>query len=770
MDGADLSDGFQRLDVNDGSGGSPSEHEDSPTRPASDYTDITERFFNESCSLLIGQLVQDPNFTLLDAIMDPKMDSGLMPAITEEHFNMAWHNGSSLGQTVFICLYVDNLLQNAPRSLEKAIFTATPPAGQTELDVVLLKVLRAYCLGVVKCCGLVNWTILSQFTLEEEDFVTQTYDIALLDVISADALCRELAITSSLFVESEHTKDLPEDIRRAIVDRIDHRISMLRAFSLTVEDYNKYKENPLPPWEECSRLTDVITETTSLGKPVVEAFSTYVQRKLATTVPPRPEIQLPFDEATKNLKRTCKDMSEIVNILHYISPANTMNFLMRFTTRRITPSTYVRCSLQCLLVQNWMVVGKIHIKEYIMDDIRELTCPIPELFDPLNDAAEAPQSAEYNISRRKDWFLEKAMNLILGLFQRLCMNRPRVRRSLCHALVEFDTFQSSAEKIDSDLRQFTNEPPLLGLDSEDEETFQYPLSSWVFHYKLKIMELVVLLGFELEIYQPYEYAGMYWQVQQYIRSHLQHLERIKMHVIPRSASRGGNVPGEGAGAGGETEEYKSQRVKTANFLSYLLLETSAMHDLVSALLNTHRLTLSLGLVLPPPQPYSTPELRFLLRMKPFRSLSVPEPFEWESSPWEFFQRNEMPDPEDGEARGVWLGDIKDTLDEATQFVADARKHYDLLARMRLEVCRAELCEEMHRTNIKDTLRSCIATSIAISELAKIVAEEEEEKGPGEGKGKKAVDETTAPKKKYKVTIDTAKYHSWFPVPVVAQVE
>lgn len=31
---------------------------------------------------------------------------------------------------------------------------------------------------------------------------------------------------------------------------------------------------------------------------------------------------------------------------------------------------------------------------------------------------------------------------MLSLFQKLCMNRPRLRRMLCHALLEWDAFQT----------------------------------------------------------------------------------------------------------------------------------------------------------------------------------------------------------------------------------------------------------------------------------------------------------------------------------------
>ena len=78
---------------------------------------------------------------------------------------MAWHTGSSLSQTVLISLYIDKLLENSPHTLEQAVFKSPPP-GLPQHDEVLLSVLRAYCLGVVKCCGVVNIRIKSQYLPE----------------------------------------------------------------------------------------------------------------------------------------------------------------------------------------------------------------------------------------------------------------------------------------------------------------------------------------------------------------------------------------------------------------------------------------------------------------------------------------------------------------------------------------------------------------------------------------------------------------------------
>jgi len=59
----------------------------------------------------------------------------------------------------------------------------------------------------------------------------------------------------------------------------------------------------------------------------------------------------------------------------------------------------------------------------------------------------------------------------------------------------------------------TNERPLLSSQEPGaEELWSFPLSSWVYYHKLRQLEWIVQLGFELHIYQDSELAGMYWSV------------------------------------------------------------------------------------------------------------------------------------------------------------------------------------------------------------------------------------------------------------------
>ena len=78
----------------------------------------------------------------------------------------------------------------------------------------------------------------------------------------------------------------------------------------------------------------------------------------------------------------------------------------------------------------------------------------------------------------------------------------------------FATFETTdsdqAENLDVELREYTKETPIVDAQTSSEELWCFPLSSWAYHTKLRQMEWIVQLGFELDIYQPDELAGMYW--------------------------------------------------------------------------------------------------------------------------------------------------------------------------------------------------------------------------------------------------------------------
>lgn len=65
---------------------------------------------------------------------------------------------------------------------------------------------------------------------------------------------------------------------------------------------------------------DLIHSSITLGKPVEEAFSDKIQRRLASTVPPRPIIKISPDDAISYLRRICQDAMDLQGFLNYTVP------------------------------------------------------------------------------------------------------------------------------------------------------------------------------------------------------------------------------------------------------------------------------------------------------------------------------------------------------------------------------------------------------------------------------------------------------------------
>jgi hypothetical protein len=113
-------------------------------------------------------------------------------------------------------------------------------------------------------------------------------------------------------------------------------------------------------WEELSKFLPELKSSSKLGKSVSNAFSVKIQRKLASTVPPRPIVQVSQEAAYDHFERLCRDAALVVEVLKYYDSHSLMvgcihhyvsRMLMRY--RRLFSSfkhinhshqsTFVRC-------------------------------------------------------------------------------------------------------------------------------------------------------------------------------------------------------------------------------------------------------------------------------------------------------------------------------------------------------------------------------------------------------------------------------------------
>jgi N-alpha-acetyltransferase 35, NatC auxiliary subunit len=423
-----------------------------------------------------------------------------------------------------------------------------------------------------------------------------------------------------------------------------------------------------------------------------------------------------------------------------------------FMSHKPLPSVYVRALAQSLLVHDDKIVSKQTLKDFVISDIESLVLPNDLLFDTNNGERQKRSDESQRLHKLVEEFISRCSQPYLNYFRTSCLNRCRVRRTLCHACVEWDNLQAEAEELDGDLRIFTKEEDVEYVPSMPR-TYSYPLSSWAYHYKLLQIERTVQMGFELSIYAPDELCGMYWYLSHVCATHLSQLDR--MSFFAEKHGRSATSP-----SGISALDQRTRVDKTLQRLFRSFGRLKATEALARALHGLYAILIRNGLVTKPIRPYSSNRLRHELRMKPFLPLTVPEPVDFD----EFERASSMRDATDLEI-----------LDDATGAVAEARKSWEAVLkanwvgeafgmRVKHEGEQSAIMSSARTTlegewtgNVKNVLRACIATSIALGTLGKIL--------------RKAPRQTGA-LKDLKIRIlrpgDKDCYHDWWLVPTITE--
>ncbi|KAL8670100.1 MAG: hypothetical protein Q9168_005345 [Polycauliona sp. 1 TL-2023] len=654
--------------------------------------------------------------------MDPKMDSGFLAAgeTLEDEFDvlkellpeeivglmdqilrheMAWHMGHPLSQSLFTSYHIDRLLWPEPKSLQEASFDRRESGtGNRMLHVVF----RAYCLALIKCCDHVHTRIRAEHYYEEEDFVSNLYNRELLSNIETDRI--QLLLHEAIRF-TEQQPNLDKALRHAILVRLTLRRHLLKAMEL---DLNLDKDNRIQLWKDCGDLLPGIHQTQRLGTLVREAFSVKLQRKLTSNVPPRPMVDTTFEEAHAFLAKLCRDAADVYQVLDYHGCSNLLTFTYVFQSRKPQPAVYIRCLLQSLIFHDMKVLGKVTITTLIYDDLAELVLPADVLLSPANGNVEAPHDPRFQMAKEMSGFVLRIGDPFLDIFRALCMNRSRTRRMLCHLVLEWESVQIEAENLDVELRKHTGEKPIRDGDQAATEIWSFPLSSWAYYYKLRQMEWIVQLGFELGIYQNDELSPMYWHLSHVVGAEIQHVERIQTFVTRRFR---------------QSKSWSARQRHSFGqcfaFLEVRLTEISATQWFAVSLSKLYTALSHCNLLPSRPQslPYSTPELRHVLRMRPFMQLSMPEV----PSYAELTAATSIMPGDEGSEKQSWAeGRSLSILDIAEEASKVARKEWEGLSKMDTQAAGCINCADWWSKSVKDVVRACIMCSIAISTTKKAV--------------------------------------------------
>ncbi|KAL4917166.1 Mak10 subunit, NatC N-terminal acetyltransferase-domain-containing protein [Aspergillus aurantiobrunneus] len=686
--------------------------------------DITEKFTKAAAKLNTGQLVKDEYFTLFEAvgaleIMDSKMDSGYLgpeengKGLEDEYdvlrdltpdevvwimdellcHEMAWHMGHPLSQTLFTSLYLDKLLWPIPKGFEDAHFGRGGPSGDKQIPELVHIVLRAYCLGLIKCCDFVHARVTAGFYYEEEDFSTQLYNRTLLSHFDY-GLFPAILNQAISWVDGQDAMD--STLKSALKLRLEFRQEFLLGLQ---QDIDIVQTRSVDKLESCLSILPALKESSHANRPVPEAFSWKIQRKLASTVPPRPMVRISLDDALAHLKRLCQDGIHLNQLLDYRGPSNLKVAVWTILSRKPQPSVYIRSLLQTIIVNQATILGSVSAKQFLYDELAALVLPSSILLEANLDETEMPSDPRFQIGQLMDSFVRRFSVPFMDTFRSACLNRCRIRRTICHTLADWDNLQMEAEDLDEQLRTLSEEPP-LELPNGDT-TYSYPLSSWTYHQKLIQFRLILQLGFELSIYAPEELAGIYWYLSHICSTHLGHIDRIRTFILSAAQRSRHSVA-------------KHANVRKSFLLFDRLTTQIVAIDAFAISLHALYVLLTRHEILPTvstAQAYSNDQFRYELRMKPFLQITLPE-----LVPYEEYCRE-----------ATLQGDSDEVvMERATKAIAEARKAWEATLangpfdNISGDSPNAPALEEDWKCDVKDTMRACIGTSIAIEAVKKAI--------------------------------------------------
>ncbi|KAI9257790.1 Mak10 subunit, NatC N-terminal acetyltransferase-domain-containing protein [Helicostylum pulchrum] len=678
----DLQDAFTELNIN-----IPTEEEE---YLLPEWKDITSFVDEATQEFKVGQLVHLQSFTLFDAmsaieIMDPRMDTGMLVKEKPNTFDiqnrisieetlgimdrlltreMAWISGHSLSQTVYTCIYFHHI----------ATLNLLPmPTLTSSMDDIIYGVLKTYVLATVKCCHYI-WTEMTQGNVfEEEDFTTNLFGLSFNDQHPDVAVFNDIDSSVMLLNHLLNT-DLSEE-QSKIIKEILNRIEIRKSFLLSLVFFSQVEGTHLSKADkELTKVISLLQDIDlSLGKDIPEAFDPNVNRKLTSQTPPRPVELVSPEQSYKEFGLLIGRLASICTVVDFPSVTSLMNYFLSFASTQPYPDAFSRSKLNTLFFHNQRVFGTLQVSKLILSSIQETVRP-PAWWLSANQKIPAGISGQefLNAHEALKTYLDRITMVFIEYFRINCHNRSRQRRMLCKVIAEWEILQEEAAGVDEvfhSLQKDENQNPI---------STPYYFSSWAYNIKLTMIEKILYLGFELDLYGDHEYIMIYWYIQCVLGSRDYLLERISNYID--TTSTGKNIYG---------YLMTNQRLNQAKkSLSEAILKILLCAE-NSGQWNQRQVI------------FDNEETRYLQRFKPFKNLISPPHPSYET----FLSTIEIDDFDIDMMKTI----ITNDLDEA-------KKMLDSLLTMSAEETNTEMCRERFVEDVKNCIRTVVANKIGLMNI------------------------------------------------------
>ena len=497
------------------------------------WVDITAKFTGLADKLVPGVLVQDPEFSLYEAmsaieLMDSKMDASLQwvsfkgyPRSMEEALATGrltcdghspveligvmdevlaciatWLEGHTLAQTVFTCMYL------------------------LDIDKVENIYLRSFSLAIVKTVEYMRACICQGRVFAEDDQQGLCLGLDMLNQVS------ETAINSSLKQAEEQLQLMLRHAPATASDpgekaefqgsslkswKVLHlRIRFVKnlfAFVIAMGKNNLQGiESGLSKLSLSASLMSEMRETIDIGQrldskdPLLLGFHPVINQHL---LPPsyKPYAILPRDVSFGVLKEVLLQIRTIIGFGKVDSFRELFHSIKYFSLGSKCPSVLVRSLLVLVSIQGdrKKLFGSRSLEELIREDVKNFVLP-PSL-NSRSPVSTAPQAKE--VTER---FLGQSVMAIVEFLRVFCQHRARQRYKIVRCLEILGEFQQDTQRMDEILNA-------VGSKFDTGRIHSSSFSTWVLYYILQMMIEFVCLGFEFDLYSPFEVHYVYWYLE-----------------------------------------------------------------------------------------------------------------------------------------------------------------------------------------------------------------------------------------------------------------
>ena len=637
---------------------------------------------------------------------------------------IAWHDGYPLSQTLFTSVHLDRLLSPDNRYPYTLTYGSGDHTAVGAKQTLTHTVLRAYCIAVAKCCHMVVELIKSQNFYEEEDFVTHLFGRELLPRLEwRDA---DQALNDALNW-LHHAVAIDSNVKAAIELRLRFRRSLLQSI------YGEAKD-----WDGLGNTIERMNASHSLGMPTPAAFTEKVQRELATSTPPRPMLEVSWEDACRNWTRLCADIAEAERMTSFWvrqHPACLQRAAWAFVYREPQPVTYARAVMQDLLFAEGKVAGDVPHYDLLLTDIRELVLAGDALADPESFQVEMPSDPRHVCSRLIEGFMDKVFDEYLNLYRMVCQNRCRIRRTFTQALPLWNEIELTlAADADLEINTIVSRRSLT--DRKGKPVQLNPLKSWARNYKLKLLADTITLGFETDIYLPDEHGQMYALLALFAAER----ETLFKHIALFLHDRVTNL------TKSRDARYLAEAETSRDYIRSLQLHVACTHSLASALWKLYGMLLALELINTPKRPYAKTQLLYEARMKAYFAVTDPAP----PSVIEFSGENYLDLP---------FTEIYAAFDDKFKSV---KQNLGALKNLTPQQAKYVGTEHQWKREIKQLETTCVAIAVAVSQLRRLCEKYEIEELDNVRSSLKGKMEVSIP-------APSKRYHEWWVVPQLKEI-